>query len=226
MQPTRSVGRNEPCPCGSGRKFKACCQGKLASATQSRSPARGVIIGCVALVIAFAIGKAVFDARERGRTPASAASDIPLSQSGSIGGLTPPSPGAAPPGKVWSQEHGHWHDLPGGGEAAGNANPSSGPGTPPPPGPAPAGKVWSAEHGHWHDAPATSGTAVTTGQNASAPGSALTPQPPGPAPEGKVWSAEHGHWHDLSAPADSSSVTPIETFPAVQPVPVAPTEPK
>jgi uncharacterized protein len=23
--PTRKVGRNEPCPCGSGRKFKACC---------------------------------------------------------------------------------------------------------------------------------------------------------------------------------------------------------
>ena len=23
--PTRRVGRNEPCPCGSGKKFKKCC---------------------------------------------------------------------------------------------------------------------------------------------------------------------------------------------------------
>ncbi|MGB5261359.1 MAG: SEC-C metal-binding domain-containing protein, partial [Gammaproteobacteria bacterium] len=22
---TRKVGRNEPCPCGSGKKFKKCC---------------------------------------------------------------------------------------------------------------------------------------------------------------------------------------------------------
>jgi hypothetical protein len=25
MQPARPVGRNERCPCGSGRKFKRCC---------------------------------------------------------------------------------------------------------------------------------------------------------------------------------------------------------
>ena len=24
----RKVGRNDPCPCGSGRKFKQCCEGK------------------------------------------------------------------------------------------------------------------------------------------------------------------------------------------------------
>ena len=27
-------------------------------------------------------------------------------------GLTPQPPGPAPPGKVWSPEHGHWHDAP------------------------------------------------------------------------------------------------------------------
>lgn len=26
--------------------------------------------------------------------------------------FTPQPPGEAPPGKVWSPEHGHWHDLP------------------------------------------------------------------------------------------------------------------
>jgi hypothetical protein len=52
-------------------------------------------------------------------------------------------PGPAPPGKVWSKEHGHWHDL----------TPKSGPTSIPgePPSPAPPGKVWSKEHGHWHD---------------------------------------------------------------------------
>ena len=27
--PTRGVGRNDPCPCGSGKKFKKCCLGKM-----------------------------------------------------------------------------------------------------------------------------------------------------------------------------------------------------
>lgn len=52
------------------------------------------------------------------------------------------APGPTPPGKVWSAEHGHWHDQKPPSQAA--------------PGPAPAGKVWSAEHGHWHDLDAAS----------------------------------------------------------------------
>ena len=28
MSPRGGVGRNDPCPCGSGRKFKHCCRGK------------------------------------------------------------------------------------------------------------------------------------------------------------------------------------------------------
>lgn len=28
LQPTRKVGRNAPCPCGSGQKYKKCCLGK------------------------------------------------------------------------------------------------------------------------------------------------------------------------------------------------------
>ena len=27
----RKVGRNDPCPCGSGKKFKACCMRKEAA---------------------------------------------------------------------------------------------------------------------------------------------------------------------------------------------------
>ena len=41
------VGRNDPCPCGSGRKYKACCEGK--SGTMSK-------VGWVALVAVMLLG--------------------------------------------------------------------------------------------------------------------------------------------------------------------------
>ena len=41
-QPVRNaakrVGRNDPCPCGSGKKFKSCCMRKGAGATCVESP--------------------------------------------------------------------------------------------------------------------------------------------------------------------------------------------
>ena len=55
-----------------------------------------------------------------------------------------PDPESGPP-RVWSSEHGHWHDAPSG------TRPDAP--VPQPPGPVPPGKVWSPEHGHWHDAP-------------------------------------------------------------------------
>jgi hypothetical protein len=84
------------------------------------------------------------------RVPASSATNNAAS-------AATPQPGPAPKGKVWSPEHGHWHDAPG---AQATTNPAGQPAgqtarplTPQPDGPAPEGKVWSAEHGHWHDAP-------------------------------------------------------------------------
>lgn len=32
----KKVGRNGPCPCGSGKKFKKCCMGRAASASERR----------------------------------------------------------------------------------------------------------------------------------------------------------------------------------------------
>ncbi len=54
--------------------------------------------------------------------------------------LQPQPDGPVPDGKVWSGEHGHWHDI----------TPAEG-GVPAPEGEAPAGKEWSPEHGHYHD---------------------------------------------------------------------------
>ena len=35
------VGQNDPCPCGSGRKFKRCCEGKETNSTSSSTSTPG-----------------------------------------------------------------------------------------------------------------------------------------------------------------------------------------
>ena len=37
--PVKDVGRNDPCPCGSGKKFKKCCLGKVAAEAPWMPPA-------------------------------------------------------------------------------------------------------------------------------------------------------------------------------------------
>ena len=71
-------------------------------------------------------------------------------QPGQATGGTPQPPGEAPPGQVWSSEHGHWHNI---SDATPGTTQPQGQLTPQPPGEPPPGKTWSPEHGHWHDAP-------------------------------------------------------------------------
>jgi hypothetical protein len=147
------VGRNDACPCGSKKKFKSCCAGK------SEVP-KGLI-----LLIAVFVVIAVF-ALIGSRDKADASAPLPPAPR-SATARPGPQPGPAPPGKVWSAEHGHWHDIgarPGG--PASSIKVEQTPGikstvpltpsvgnVPQPAGPVPPGKVWSPEHGHWHDAP-------------------------------------------------------------------------
>ena len=77
-----NVGRNESCPCGSGQKYKRCCEGK---ATQSQKLWRGLAALIALLFILVTIGII------RGGSQAD----------------------EAPAGRVWSPEHGHWHDATG-----------------------------------------------------------------------------------------------------------------
>ena len=105
------TGRNEPCPCGSDKKFKQCCAQKGTPSYRLWNLAL-LLLGVVLLA---AVAMAVYSASTEERV--------------------------APAGKVWSEEHGHWHD-------------SSSNTTLQPLGPVPEGKVWSEEHGHWHDAAA------------------------------------------------------------------------
>lgn len=135
------TGRNESCPCGSGKKFKNCCIGEA-----KRRAARGPVF-LIAALGALAIA---------GILPTLMGEKQPQQSQQ----LTAPATSTA--GKVWSAEHGHWHDA---AAPAGTPSPIQASTVPvrpattsvpvnapkPQPGPAPEGKVWSAEHGHWHD---------------------------------------------------------------------------
>jgi hypothetical protein len=50
------VGRNEPCPCGSGRKYKQCCESKKDGSNRMTS----LMIVVVAVAIVAAILASVF----------------------------------------------------------------------------------------------------------------------------------------------------------------------
>jgi hypothetical protein len=73
------IGRNDLCACGSGKKFKNCCEGKSSARRTSN-----VLLVVVAAAVIGGIAAGVLSFRE-------AASAGPA------------------PGKVWSPEHGHYH---------------------------------------------------------------------------------------------------------------------
>ena len=167
------IGPNDLCHCGSGKLYKNCHG-------ESGGSGRNAIV--IASMVALAVGGFALAFLTRPQTePTPHFEGAALTEV--IQGAPGQPPGPAPPGKVWSAEHGHWHNA-----AAGGIEHADGRGVPlfpPPPGPPPDGKVWSIQHGHWHDAPKNAG------------------RPPGEAPPGKVWSADHGHWHDAVPSGDS-----------------------
>lgn len=148
----KQAGRNDPCPCGSGNKMKNCHPKGYGAPAKNRSVL--FIAGGIAAVGIVAVITMTEDAPPPQRIPFGSATN-------NVTGFGTPQPGPAPEGKIWSAEHGHWHDALGEqttnnpfgqpfGQPAGQpANPL----TPQPDGPVPEGKVWSAEHGHWHNDP-------------------------------------------------------------------------
>ena len=200
------IGRNDPCPCGSGKKYKNCCEKhglKIRSKkTNKLLLAFGLLLGLAAVSTAY-VGVSADNNSEASAAQSSKPKiDFKVTPSNSYPTpqtarrLYPEPQGPRPEGKVWSAEHGHWHDLANPTEEPNaNGQPSTvaldnhlggdGQYYPPPEGPAPDGKVWSTEHGHWH----------TVSEEQAQHSGKLVPQPPGPAPPGKTWSPEHGHWH-------------------------------
>lgn len=77
------IGRNEPCPCGSGHKYKLCCLKKRAEMSP-RAKLIAVLAGVALIgIIISALLAVIHGARN----------------------LDDPSAG----GRVWSEEHQHWH---------------------------------------------------------------------------------------------------------------------
>ena len=76
------IGRNEPCPCGSAKKYKHCCLMKQASMPASQK--------FLMLVIALVVGGGIV----LGLTAILSDDHIGV---------------PAEDGKVWSEEHQHWH---------------------------------------------------------------------------------------------------------------------
>ena len=82
MKKPEKVGRNDPCPCGSGQKFKRCCESKE---RKMGSAGRATLVALLCAVIGA----------------------IVLGLTTSLRG-----PENSGPNRVWSVEHGHWHDVP------------------------------------------------------------------------------------------------------------------
>ena len=76
------VGRNDPCPCGSGLKYKKCCQGK------QQTWSVGAVLVLVVLGLVFIVGGYALW----------------------VNLTSPDAPRAVQRQRVWSQEHGHYHD--------------------------------------------------------------------------------------------------------------------
>lgn len=96
----KEIGRNDPCHCGSGKKYKNCHMGQSKSAVTGNKSL--MYLSVFAIIIAIAAFSIYYN---WDRTPTNSNTRTNTNQS-----LTPPPPGEAPPGKVWSAEHGHWHD--------------------------------------------------------------------------------------------------------------------
>lgn len=78
----KKISQNATCPCGSGKKYKKCCTTQAAGVESFWSKATLWIFGIVLLGGIILVVLAFLS-----------------------------DDGAPPPGKVWSPEHGHWHDA-------------------------------------------------------------------------------------------------------------------
>lgn len=128
------AGRNELCPCGSGKKFKRCCAAPEAEQSDAAGSFFGIAAGITAIMLVIAVVAVarsfLEEAPERVWSAEHGHWHTVSGGSGDGGESASNEPG---PGKVWNEEHGHYH--------AAGATSEGGP-----------GKVWNEEHGHYHDA--------------------------------------------------------------------------
>jgi len=99
-------GRNELCSCGSGRKFKRCCDAVDVASEDAASRFFGVAVVLAALMLVGGLAvfaKAFFfdEAGKRVWSPEHGHYHKVGGGGASEGG----------PGKVWNEAHGHYHDA-------------------------------------------------------------------------------------------------------------------
>lgn len=59
----KTVGRNDPCPCGSGKKYKQCCAAKASQLTRNQM----VLLAIVAVLLVGGLALAVVNRNHEGR---------------------------------------------------------------------------------------------------------------------------------------------------------------
>jgi hypothetical protein len=156
---TQRVGRNDPCPCGSGKKFKSCHGTRTSMLGRPGGTPRWATV----LLLAAGVVLVVLGYRFMTRKPA-VPERFPQSGSAAPGAPAPGAPAGAEPApwtydaqanRHWDPTHRHWHDgpPPAGATAPGGAASAAGPD------PAPwtyderTGQHWDPNHRHWHPGP-------------------------------------------------------------------------
>jgi len=109
------IGRNAPCPCNSGKKYKFCCEKAVAKKDWSKFllaiTGIALLLGAVGMVTTIASSDdlgtdGLVWSAEHGHWHTADGREV-----GATAGPRALPPGPAPEGKVWSPEHGHWHDA-------------------------------------------------------------------------------------------------------------------
>jgi len=211
-----TVGRNDPCPCGSGLKYKQCCEGKIRLNVRGR---RGWMLGAIGIAVVAVVAWGLVRAQSRPAVPTGMGTPLSSTQTGAGAVASTPvtttSTVTVGPGGTISPA------------PAGSAPITMTPGTGAMTTPTVGGpKAWDYDpvtnrhfdpgHGHWHDGPApppeSRGTAsssqpsiggvTTTPGGHAAPGT--TPAPwTYDAAKNQHWDPGHGHWHQGPPPAGS-----------------------
>ncbi|SMG30558.1 SEC-C motif-containing protein [Marivirga sericea] len=94
----KELGRNEPCHCGSGKKYKNCHMGAASSGGINNN--KNLLYIAIMVVIVAIAGFSIYYNSQQSPVQNVNSQSTPIA----------PPPGEAPPGKVWSSAHGHWHD--------------------------------------------------------------------------------------------------------------------
>ncbi len=148
---TKSPTRNAPCPCGSGKKFKRCCEGKRTIVRSGWAWKTGGLVAVAALVI---VPIAVINANA-GKSDGTSSPGPPGASS-----QTPAAWEYDPENdRHWDPQHGHWHPGPARVEPIDFFADTNSPAAAAESGPTPAAwqydpqtnRHWNPQTGQWHD---------------------------------------------------------------------------